>query len=82
MQWHHIVGQNPSNIYNIGWEKIHHTDNLIRVTASEHAAINAHYESRPPNLGGETVREWLSHYSYDDQHEYAVHFLRGLGISI
>ena len=78
MNWHHIVEQTPSNIEKFGPEKIHNINNLVKIPGGKgsiHAKISAHYSSKPYNLDGLTVRQWLSSHSYDFQYKYGLYML-------
>jgi hypothetical protein len=72
--WHHIVEQNPTNIVKFGANRIHNTNNIVRVNTSSHIgknSISAHY-SRIMKKSNKTVRQWLSTKSYDFQYKYGL----------
>ncbi|MBL7758264.1 MAG: hypothetical protein JNL59_12750, partial [Chitinophagaceae bacterium] len=49
--WHHIVEQNPANIAKFGAQRIHNTENLIRLehgAGSIHAKVSGYYSSKMP----------------------------------
>ena len=49
MAWHHIVEQNADNIAKFGAEKIHNTNNLIKLPhgkGSIHAKVSGFYNSK------------------------------------
>ena len=82
MNWHHIVEQTPSNIQRFGPEMIHNTNNLIRIPGGKgsiHARISGHYSSKPRDLNGLTVRQWLSTKSFEEQYEYGIKMLKAFG---
>ena len=63
MQWHHIVGQTPSNIARFGPGAIHNIENLVQVPKDLHigeGSISAYYSSKDFFTGGQTVRDWLA----------------------
>ena len=66
--WHHIVEQTPSNISKFGAEKIHNTNNLIKLPhgkGSIHTKISGYYSSKQPFSDGLTVRDWLKSQSFE-----------------
>lgn len=69
--WHHLVGQTTANLSRFGNEAIHHSGNVVRLPhgkGSLHQAISDFYSSIQPVLSGnETVREWISKKSFDEQ---------------
>ena len=82
MNWHHIVEQTPSNIKSFGPEKIHNLNNLVQITGGKgslHAKISGHYSSKPQDLHGLTVRQWLSTKSFEEQYEYGIKTLKIYG---
>ena len=80
--WHHIVERNPSNISKFGAEKIHNTNNLIRLPhgkGSIHAKISGYYSSKKPFSNGLTVRDWLKSQSFEQQYKFGIKTLKDLG---
>ena len=80
--WHHIVEQNPSNLAKFGAERIHNTNNLIKLPngkGSIHAKISGYYSSKQKFTDGLTVRDWLKNKSYEEQYEFGVNILRRFG---
>ena len=80
--WHHIVEQHASNITKFGAEKIHNTNNLIKLphgAGSIHNQISGHYSSKQIFTNGQTVRQWLSTQSYQAQYDYGIKMLKQFG---
>ncbi|MGN6749907.1 MAG: hypothetical protein ACTHJS_15065 [Xanthobacteraceae bacterium] len=79
-QYHHIVTQGGANANNIPQERLHNTENIIRIPTLLHEAINAEYQSKVEDGSGRTVYEWLQTQSYEFQREYGLQILRKLHI--
>jgi hypothetical protein len=79
-QYHHIVTQGGENADNIPQERLHNTENIIRIPTLLHEAVNAEYQSKAPDGSGRTVYEWLQTKSYEFQREYGLQILRKLHI--
>ena len=75
-QWHHIVGQHADNIRKFGAESIHNTNNLVEIPKELHYKINGYYNSKPLELGGLTVRDWLKTQSFEAQYEYGLEIVQ------
>lgn len=75
-QWYHIVGQHEYNLRKCGAESIHNTNNLVEIPKELYHKINEHYNSKPRELGGLTVRDWLKAQSFEAQHEYGKDILQ------
>jgi hypothetical protein len=71
-QYHHIVTQGGENAKNIAGERLHNTENIIRIPTLLHEAVNAG--------SGRTVYQWLQTKSYEFQREYGLKILRDLHI--
>ena len=57
-------------------------DNLVKIPGGKgslHAKISGHYSSKPDNLQGLTVRQWLSTKSFEEQYEYGIKMLKKYG---
>lgn len=80
MEWHHIVEQSQINKTGLPKEQIHNTSNIIAIDKATHRKITGHYNSKPDNLGGKSVREWLSTKSYEEQYAYGIDRLREFGV--
>ena len=76
-QLHHIVEQGQGK--DREWD-LHSTENIVRIPTVRHIIISAHYSSKPPDLGGLTVREWLRTQSFRKQREYGMWTLRYYGV--
>lgn len=80
--WHHIVEQGSDNVSRFGAETIHNTNNLIKLphgAGSIHAKISGYYSSKQPFTGGQTVRQWLSTQSYQQQYDFGIKTLKQFG---
>lgn len=74
--------QNPANIKKFGQEMLQNTHNIIRIPGGKgslHAKISGHYFSKPQDLHGLTVRQWLSTKSFEEQYEYGIKMLKKYG---
>ena len=67
-QHHHLVTQGGANEGKIPSERLHNTDNIIRLPTLLHEAVNAEYlrESPEPNLN---MYQWLQTQPYEVQRE-------------
>jgi hypothetical protein len=82
MAWHHIVEQTPANVLRFGNTLIHNTANLIRLPHGKgtiHNQISAFYSSKQPFTGGQTVRQWLSSKTYDEQMAFGKSVMERFG---
>ncbi len=76
--WHHIVNQNASNVARFGAERIHNTNNLIKLPdrAGEiHRQITGYYNSIRPDVTGSStlrIREWLELQSFELQYQFGI----------
>ena len=80
--WHHIVEQRPINIERFGAEKIHNTNNIIRLPSgrgSIHSEITVFYSSKPDWSNGMTVRDWLNNKSFKEQYNFGIKQIRRFG---
>ena len=80
--WHHIVEQTPGNIAKFGNQAIHNTTNLMKLpngAGSIHAKLSGHYSSKQFFTNGQTVRQWLSTKSYQEQYDYGIKMLKQFG---
>ena len=80
MNWHHIVGQTPGNIARFGPEAIHNTQNLIRMDARIRGLVSKYYSGKDFFTGGQTVRQWLSDQSFEEQMQFGLDTLRRFGV--
>jgi RHS repeat-associated protein len=68
--WHHIVEQTPSNVERFGAINIHNSENLVKLPhgpGTVHNQISAYYSSKQWFSGEQTVRQWLSSQSFEEQ---------------
>jgi RHS repeat-associated protein len=76
--WHHVVEQTPGNVSKFGAQNIHNTRNLIKLQHGKgtiHARISGYYSSKDFFTGGQTVRQWLSTQSFQQQFEFGMKIL-------
>ena len=81
MAWHHIVEQHAQNIAKFGPQRIHNTNNLIKLpygAGSIHAKITGHYNSLIPGTSMR-VRDYIKTLSYEEQYQYGIKKLIELG---
>ena len=80
--WHHIVEQGGNNVTKFGAQNIHNTENLIVLDhgkGSIHAQVSGYYSSKQPFTGGQTVRQWLSTQSFQQQYDFGIKILKQHG---
>lgn len=78
-RWHHIVEQTRGNVRRFGAETIRNTQNVMKLDASVHRQISGFYSSKQPFTGGQTVRQWLSGQSLEQQMQFGVDTLGRFG---
>jgi hypothetical protein len=78
MQYHHIIEEGSGVASNL----VENTDNIVRIPAILHEAINAIYATKSSKYGGLTLRDWLKGQSADVKREYGIKVLRDLGIIV
>jgi hypothetical protein len=74
--WHHIVEQRTVNVERFGAAAIHNTINVIKVSGQVNQAIANYYSSKTFFTNGETVRDWLSTQSYEEQYQFGQDILQ------
>ncbi|MEJ0091347.1 MAG: toxin TcdB middle/N-terminal domain-containing protein [Limisphaerales bacterium] len=75
--WHHIVEQRAGNVEKFGAQAIHNTENVVNVTREVNQKIANFYSSKQPAFSGnQTVREWLSTQSFEQQREFGLKILQ------
>ncbi len=79
-QWHHIVEQSQIKRSGFSPTQIHNTNNLTPVDKTIHGQITGHYNSKPSYLNGQTVRDWLTGQSFQNQYDYGINVLRSFGV--
>jgi RHS repeat-associated protein len=80
--WHHIVEQGGTNVAKFGAKTIHNTENLIVLDhgkGSIHAQVSGYYSSKQPFTSGQTVRQWLSTQSFQQQYDFGIKILKQHG---
>jgi hypothetical protein len=78
MQYHHIIEEGSGVASNL----VENADNIVRIPAILHEAINAIYATKSSKYGGLTLRDWLKGQSADVKREYGIKVLRDLGIIV
>jgi hypothetical protein len=78
--WHHIVEQTPGNVSRFGAQAIHTGQNLVRVAAGVHQKISAYYSSKQAFTDGQTVRQWLSGQSLEQQRAFGQQVMEKFGV--
>ncbi|MGC3972207.1 MAG: RHS repeat-associated core domain-containing protein [Pirellulales bacterium] len=79
--WHHIVEQ-TINSGKFSADLLHNPANLLNLphgAGSIHAKISGYYSSKPAELGGLTVRQWISQKSFSDQFEFGIKVIKQFG---
>jgi hypothetical protein len=80
--WHHVVEQTPGNVQQFGTQAIHSTENLVRLphgSGTIHNQISGFYSSKRPFTGGQTVRQWLSPQSFEQQSTFGRNIMQQFG---
>ena len=77
--WHHVVEQTPGNLVRFGAETIHNTQNVMRLDVGVHQRISGFYSSIQPFSNSQTVRQWLSTQSFEQQVQFGLDTLRRFG---
>jgi hypothetical protein len=81
-QWHHIVEQTPGNLKLFGADVIQNTNNIVALPSSVHigrGSISAYYSSAQRFTNGQTVRQWLSTQTLQEQRQFGVQTLKEFG---
>lgn len=78
-QYHHIVEQGGENEANIPPDRLHNTENVVRIPTLVHEAINAKMYDTAPGTDM-TYREWLPLQPYEIQRATGIKIMRELGI--
>jgi len=74
--------QTPGNLERFGAETIHNTENLVQLPHGRgtiHNQISGFYSSKQPFTGGQTVRQWLSTQSFEDQAAFGRNVIQQFG---
>ena len=83
--WHHIVEQTPANQASFAAEQLHNPSNMVPLghgKGSIHAKISGFYSSKQPRISGsttQTIRQWLSTKSFDEQYQFGLETLVRFG---
>lgn len=76
--WHHIVEQTPGNIKKFGANNVHNTGNVVNIPHGRgllHQKISGFYSSKQPFTNGQTVRQWISGKSFNEQYDFGIKIL-------
>ncbi|MBM3535519.1 MAG: hypothetical protein FJX60_21105 [Alphaproteobacteria bacterium] len=76
-QWHHIREQSFGSPRD--WN-VDATENIVRIPVLHHRRISAFYSSKPEELGGLTVRDWLKTQSPEFQWRVGLTILQWQGV--
>lgn len=79
-EYHHIVEQGGANGINIAPEKLHSTQNIVRIPRLVHEAINAEYAMPSTEMPSLTVRQYLQTQPYEAQYAEGIRIMRKLGV--
>jgi RHS repeat-associated protein len=84
MQWHHIVEQSQIKAMRSGFapELIHNPANIIAINKETHILISNFYSSKPYFTNGQTVRNWLSGKSLQEQYDFGLKILKQFGVGL
>jgi len=74
---HHIIEQNQPDGDILG---VNQPYNKVRVPTLKHQVISDHYSTKPADLGGLTVRQWVRSQGPEFQREYGLWILRWYGV--
>jgi len=77
---HHVVEQTQAEADGFTREMIDSTDNLVRVPRLKHQEINAWYQTKNPDFGGLSPREYLSGRNWDVRRQVGLDALRMFGV--
>jgi hypothetical protein len=69
-EWHHIVSQHAENVKRFGVERIHNTNNIVRLPKWLHDKISHFHSTKQWFSGDLTVRKWLERQSFEEQAAY------------
>lgn len=75
--WHHIVEQHSHNVSQFGPKKIHHTDNMMKLShgpGSIHSKITGYYNSKIPGTDM-LVRDYVKTLTYEEQYSFGLEVL-------
>lgn len=97
-EWHHIVEQNQVGNNGITAQNVYSTQNTISLGYDTHRQISSIYSTNIENLSrykmveleqlfvnapqGQTVRNYLSTLTFEEQYEFGLKILRLLGVNI
>ena len=78
MQYHHIIEEGSRVTSNL----VENTDNIVRIPAILHEAINARYATKSADYGGMALRDWLKGQSVEVKRAEGIKVLREFGIIV
>ena len=81
--WHHIVEQCQAKTTRSGFDVklIQNPNNVIAIDKATNEAINGYYSSTKFLFtGGNTVRDWLTGQSFEEQYKFGMQVLKDFGV--
>lgn len=82
-QFHHLVSQGYGNIDRFGNEMIHNTKNIAQISDKLHRAVTGFYNSKDIlNYGNQTIGQYMSKQSWQEQYRFAVDTLNRLAAEL
>jgi len=75
---HHIVQRNQTSVF--GKEAIDGPENLVLIPRLKHQEINGWYETKNPEFGGQSPRQYLNGRNWDVQRAVGLEALRKSGV--
>ena len=76
---HHVVEQCQKTKSGFSNAQIQAPSNKVTLDYSVHRKISGHYSSKPSDLRGLRVRDWLAGQSFEDQTKYGWEIIRKFG---
>ena len=73
---HHIVEQCQIGKSGFSSAEINLINNKVAIPRSAHHKISGHYSSKPAELNGLRVRDWLAGKTFEEQYEYGLKILQ------
>ena len=80
--WHHIVEQSQIGKSGFSSNEVNNINNIIAIPHGKgtvHAKISGYYSSKQFFTGGQTVRQWLTGQSFQEQFDFGIDLLKQYG---
>ena len=80
--WHHIVEQSQIGKSGFSSNEVNNINNIISIPHGKgtvHAKISGYYSSKQFFTGGQTVRQWLTGQSFQEQFDFGMDLLKQYG---